>query len=137
MKKLDIREAEITKEMYEEAKKIENIHSELKKLDCRTEEFRKLNNKVIEMEDKFEEEVCDDFLTLEIVNEYERRERKENKQVKTVTSWEVERKESTEMPFDKSFDGELCHATGYVVKDEYGEWWNEYVSSEGILCYGR
>lgn len=53
------------------------------------------------------------------------------------TNWEVERKELDEMPFDKSFDGEFCHATGYKVKDEYGFWWNEYVDSEGILCYGR
>lgn len=53
------------------------------------------------------------------------------------TNWEVERKQLEEMPFDKRFDGELCHATGYAVKDEYGDWWNEYVSSEGILCYGR
>ena len=75
MKKLNIKELEITKEMYNRAKEVEDIHKKLNKLNCRTEEFKKLNNKVIELEDKFEEEISDEFLTLEIVNEYERREK--------------------------------------------------------------
>jgi hypothetical protein len=50
---------------------------------------------------------------------------------------EVERRELEVMPFDMSFDGELCHATGYEVKDEYGFWWNEYTNSKGELCYGK
>jgi Fe-S-cluster formation regulator IscX/YfhJ len=75
MKKLNIKELEITKEMYERAKEVEDIYKKLKELDCRTEEFKKLRNKVIELEDKFEEEISDEFLTLEIVNEYERREK--------------------------------------------------------------
>lgn len=62
MKKLNIKEAEITREMYNRAKEIENIHKEL-------------NNKVIKLENKFEEEISDEFTTLEIVNEYERREK--------------------------------------------------------------
>lgn len=45
-----------------------------------------------------------------------------------------------EMPFDKAFDvngsAELCHATGLEVFLE-GEWWNEYIDSEGDLHYGR
>ena len=131
MKTLNIRELEITKEMYNREK------AEIKKLNCRTEEFKELNNKVIKLEDKFEEEISDEFLSLEIVNEYERRERKEGKQIKITTNWETERKELEEMPFDKMFNEELCHATGYTVKDEYGEWWNEYINSEGVLCYGR
>lgn len=137
MTKTNIKELEITKEMYNKAKEIENIYAEMKKLDCRTEEFKRLSNKVIELEDKFEEEVSDEFLSLEIANEYERRERKEGKQIKRTTNWEVERKQLEEMPFDKRFDGELCHATGDTVKDEYGDWWNEYLSSEGVYCYGR
>lgn len=43
-----------------------------------------------------------------------------------------------EMPYDKAFGGELCHATGYEVYDEdTKEWWNEYVDSEGDFHYGR
>lgn len=53
------------------------------------------------------------------------------------TNWEVERKQLEEMPFDKNFDGELCHATGDAVKDEYGKWWNEYTTQDGEYCYGR
>lgn len=75
MKKLNIKEAEITREMYNRAKEIENIHKELSELNCRTEKFKELNNKVIKLENKFEEEISDEFTTLEIVNEYERREK--------------------------------------------------------------
>lgn len=48
------------------------------------------------------------------------------------------------MPFDMMFDigggrRELCHATGIEVEFDYlpGDWWNEYVDSEGGLHYGR
>ena len=44
------------------------------------------------------------------------------------------------MPFDKMFnvDGneELCHSTGEEVYLN-GEWWNEYVSTDGGTHYGR
>lgn len=48
----------------------------------------------------------------------------------------VERRELDEMPFDKRFDNELCHATGYEVNID-NEWWNEYIDSEGEYHYGR
>ena len=44
------------------------------------------------------------------------------------------------MPFDKRFEtadgSELCHATGYEVFVD-GEWWVEYIDSNGDLHYGR
>ena len=44
------------------------------------------------------------------------------------------------MPYDKRFDvdgnSELCHATGYEVFVD-GEWWVEYIDSNGVLRYGR
>lgn len=44
------------------------------------------------------------------------------------------------MPFDKRFDvdgnSELCHSTGYEVFVD-GEWWVEYIDSNGDLHYGR
>ena len=52
-----------------------------------------------------------------------------------------------EMPFDKVFlvDGneEFCHATGYYVylgeegTNNPGDWWNEYIDSNGDYQYGR
>ena len=55
---------------------------------------------------------------------------------------EVERRDLNEMPFDKEFDGELCHATGEEVLLDLGngypaEWWDEFEDSEGNLHYGR
>jgi hypothetical protein len=53
------------------------------------------------------------------------------------------RKELDYMPFDKSFNNELCHATGYEVcfnnhnPNDIANWWNEYEDSEGNLYYGR
>lgn len=56
------------------------------------------------------------------------------------------RRQLESMPFDKRFDlvdgGEgLCHATGYEVNwsnpEDFTEWWNEYIDSEGNLYYGR
>ena len=41
-----------------------------------------------------------------------------------------------EMPMDKEFNGELCHATGYEWFDGK-EWWNEYEDADGNLHYGR
>ena len=79
MKKNNIKELEITKEMYKRAKEVENLFQKTKNMDCRTEEFKKLNNKWIKLDDKFQEEISDEFGTLEIVNEYERRRREEKK----------------------------------------------------------
>lgn len=51
------------------------------------------------------------------------------------------RRELDRMPCDHGFwvsedDYEMCHATGdEVVWD--GEWWNEYVDSNGDFHYGR
>ena len=47
-----------------------------------------------------------------------------------------DRRELEEMPFDKEFNGELCHATGDEVLID-GEWWNEYETPDGDLVYGR
>ena len=47
-----------------------------------------------------------------------------------------------DMPADKMFDNELCHATGREccltekVTDP-SEWWNEYLDSDGVYHYGR
>ena len=53
----------------------------------------------------------------------------------------VERMSLLDVPFDKRFylangRDELCHATGDAVKI-HGEWWNEYVDSNGDYHYGR
>lgn len=51
------------------------------------------------------------------------------------------RRRLEEMPFDKMFDGEFCHATGYEVclgdPDNLADWWEEFEDSEGNLHYGR
>jgi hypothetical protein len=60
-----------------------------------------------------------------------------NRRIKKMYNMEVERRKLEEMPYDMRFDGELCHATGYEVRDEYGFWWNEYINSEGELYYGK
>ena len=75
MRKANIKELVITEEMYKRAKEVENLSRKTKNMDCRTEEFRKLNNKWIKLDDKFQEEISDEFDSLEIVNEYERRKR--------------------------------------------------------------
>ena len=53
---------------------------------------------------------------------------------------EMMRQELENMPFDKRFDvdgsEELCHATGYEVF-HLGEWWNEYIDSNGDFHLGR
>lgn len=54
---------------------------------------------------------------------------------------EIKYRELFEVPFDKVFDvdgnQEMCHATGMEIQDSHGEWWNEYVDSNGDLHYGR
>lgn len=43
--------------------------------------------------------------------------------------------------YDKTFDGENCHATGYLVclgdENNPGDWWVEYIDAKGGLHYGR
>lgn len=51
------------------------------------------------------------------------------------------RRELDTMPCDHGFwvgedDYELCHATGYE-ESHGGEWWSEYVDSDGDFHYGR
>lgn len=53
----------------------------------------------------------------------------------------IERRyELAEMPYDKVFETEngreVCCATGYEVLID-GQYWNEYIDSEGELHYGR
>lgn len=63
-------------------------------------------------------------------------DKKQNNGVKDGT-----RRELDSMPCDHGFwvsedTCEMCHATGdEVVWD--GEWWNEYVDSDGCFHYGR
>ena len=49
----------------------------------------------------------------------------------------IERIELDYMPYDHMFSGELCHATGFEVLDDNGDWWYEYESADGTLYYGR
>lgn len=61
----------------------------------------------------------------------------------TTNKGEIEMKtrKLNEMAYDKTFDGENCHATGYVVclgnENNPGDWWVEYIDSKGVLHYGR
>ena len=103
MKKNNIKELEITKEMYKRAKEVEDLFQKTKNMDCRTEKFKKLNNKWIKLEDKFEEEISDEFGALEIVNEYERREREEKK---------IKKMEGKKMRFLRK---EKTHAFAWLV----------------------
>ena len=63
-------------------------------------------------------------------------EEKQNNGVKDGT-----RRELDSMPCDHGFwlgedNYQLCHATGYE-ESRGGEWWNEYVDSDGDFHYGR
>lgn len=57
-----------------------------------------------------------------------------------VEDYEGIERELDEIPFDVRFPTgrgeELCHSTGIEVFLN-GEWWNEYVDSEGEFHYGR
>lgn len=68
------------------------------------------------------------------------------KKVTGVTEIRETRRELDSMPFDKMFEtasGQqvLCHATGYEVcmgdPDNLADWWNEYQTADGEICYGR
>lgn len=41
------------------------------------------------------------------------------------------------MPYDHTFNGKSCHATGVEVLDKNGDWWYEYEDADGVLYYGR
>ena len=52
----------------------------------------------------------------------------------------MEERELGIMPYDKSFNNTLCHATGVEVHfdgDEPWDWWNEYIDDDGNFHYGR
>lgn len=74
MKQMNIRDAEITKEMYNAAKKIEKMYHLKDKFEVKSEEFKKYNKEWIKADEEFQKNFSDEFDTLEIVNEYERRE---------------------------------------------------------------
>lgn len=56
---------------------------------------------------------------------------------KMEEKWITAREQLDYMPYDKMFNGEFCHATGDIVRDENGEWWNEYESPDGEMHYGH
>lgn len=53
------------------------------------------------------------------------------------------RRKLESMPFDHDFGGTLCKATGFEAcfagddPEDPANWWNEYVSPDGKLEYGR
>ena len=56
----------------------------------------------------------------------------------------MEKRKLEQIPFAMAFatkngNMELCNATGYEVQFESlpGDWWNEYVDSDGEYHYGR
>ena len=58
----------------------------------------------------------------------------------------IERRQLENMPFDRMFElasGQqtLAHCTGYEVcfgdPSNLADWWNEYQTPEGEICYGR
>jgi len=146
MKQMNIRDFEITKEIYNRAKEIENIYKELHGLDCMTKKFKKLQNKVIELEDKFEREVSEEFLTLEIVNEYERREKNNVKNIKksfeeivflkklnVIPQWTTGMKTTSHSMWTKRFIDAGYRPTGWRFCDRYGDWWDEYQDGKEFI----
>lgn len=51
------------------------------------------------------------------------------------------RRKLKDMPYDKTFNNESCHATGYEVcmcdTNNPGDWWVEYIDQKGNYHYGR
>lgn len=80
---MNIKDLEITREMYERALEVENAWKELKKAeettDCINKDLEKLTKKWIRLDNAFQDEVNSDFDTEEIVREYERRKKGKNK----------------------------------------------------------
>lgn len=77
MKINDIKELEITEEMYVRALEAENAWLELEVTEKRIVELQKkvktLNNKWVRLDNAFQNEVNSDFDTSEIIKEYKRR----------------------------------------------------------------
>lgn len=77
MKINDIKELEITEEMYVRALEAENAWLELEATEKRIVELQKkvktLNNKWVRLDNAFQNEVNSDFDTSEIIKEYKRR----------------------------------------------------------------
>lgn len=73
MKTTNIKDLEITGEMYERALEVENAWKAASKFNSRTKEFNELNNKWVKLDNAFQDEVNSDFGTSEIIREYQRR----------------------------------------------------------------
>lgn len=73
MKTMNIKDLEITKEMYERALEVENIWKAASNFPSRSKEFKELNNKWAKLDNAFQDEVNSDFDTSEIIREYQRR----------------------------------------------------------------
>lgn len=69
----NIKDLEITREMYERALEVENVWKEASKFNSRSKEFKELNNKWAKLDNAFQDEVNNDFDTSEIIREYQRR----------------------------------------------------------------
>lgn len=73
METMNIKDLEITKEMYERALEVENAWKATSKFSSRSKEFKELNNKWVKLDNAFQDEVNSDFDTSEIIREYQRR----------------------------------------------------------------
>ncbi len=77
MKTNNIKDLEITEEMYKRALEVKNAWKELKKAeettDCITNDLEKLAGKWARLEITFQNEINSDFDTSEIIREYQRR----------------------------------------------------------------
>lgn len=60
-----------------------------------------------------------------------------NNNIENNTAEFIEVRELDFMPYDHTFCGESCHATGFEVLDRNGDWWYEFESADGTLYYGR
>jgi len=74
---MKIKDLEITKEMYERALEVENAWKDLRKVDkdnnASLKDIKLAEMKWIRLDNAFQNEVNSDFTTLEIINEYQRR----------------------------------------------------------------
>lgn len=68
------------------------------------------------------------------------------RKISGITEMKETRRELDTMPFDRMFElasGQqtLAHATGYEVcmgdPSNLADWWNEYTTPDGEICYGR
>lgn len=74
---MNIKDLEITKEMYERALEAENAWLELKATEMSIVELQKklkaLTSKWVKLDNAFQEEINSDFETSEIIKEYQKR----------------------------------------------------------------